>query len=1536
MFLKSQIFIAFSLFSASILSAQSSHNIFINEFLASNVSVDADIVDFDDYSDWIELYNSENSDADISGYYLTDDPGSTSRWKIPQGTIIKAKGFLRFWADGYDNKPGNTYLLSWLGPYEEKLYFTTQYYHLNFKLSQAGEYIGLYNPAGGVVDSVSYGLQLSDISMGRKPDGSANWLYFGEPTPEASNYTQGTLSTQNTEPPVIAIESGFYSGNQIVTIQSGSNEADIKYTLDGSKPVNSSLSYNASVDISKTTVLRARSFENGKLPGSMVSRTYIINEDISLPVISIITPPGALWDEKSGIYQNKLEDREIPVTFEFFEAHGKHEFSLNAGLQLTGQASLYYPQTSFTIYPRERYGTDAINYQIFSQRKLNIFKALYLRNSGVPDNRSTMFRDAMQHTLVLNKMDIDCQAYQPSVVFLNGEYWGIYNIRDKINSDYIASLHNVNPEDVDMLEYEANEVPTVMNGNADNYNLFYSYFKTADLSNEANYRIVEKWMDINEYINYQICEIFYDNVFWPDQNMRMWRERKDDGKWRWILFDTDYAFGMPNAYSTGYTNNTLKFATSSNTGSFVVPEWATLIFRKLLLNEEFKTLFIQRFESYMNSIFQPDTVVSVITALQNRIGPEMARHIERWKNGEYYYGDPIPDYKTWLSNVEVMKDFARYRPFYMRQYINDYFKLSGSSVLNTGIKDPGMGRIRINDAESTNKNISGIYFRDVPVELKAIPEVGYQFVKWEGIEQDSINPVKILLSNDSVTINAVFQKVATNFVPSLISSDTVFNKDNSPYYATNDIVVDSNTTLTIESGVRILMPEEACIIVYGKLIIEGTREEPVTIIPNEYSQNWGALCFVNATDSSVISNLKISGATKGHDFERDKAAISGYKSDFSLRNVTVENADFPIFLQYGNVFIGGCTLHTVAVGDLINVNFMGEVVIENCDLSGNDDFDSDGIDIGRTSNGIVRGNRIYNIYGFNSDGIDLGEDSKNILIENNIIYNISDKGISIGGSSTATIKRNLIANCGQGVGIKDKGSYAYIENSTFYANQDGVSCFEKNIGRGGGDADIVSCIFANSYKSAVYTDKLSNTDVSFSLSNTDVLNGIGNLHGNPLLLNNLRLAVNSPAINSGNPSSPADPDGSPPDMGVNPFDQRDQANLIINEIHYNPVEGESHEFVEIVNGGVSSINITGFKLGGNISCTFPNEMILAGEIFISAKVKSVYEGQGYKVFQWADGDLPKGPGNILLKNNQGDTIDFVNYDSRSWWPEEPNGQGPSLELFNISLENMVSGNWQSSKVNGGTPGKLNSSVAIKGLYINEFLADNKKIIANDDGEFDDWIEFYNDSDKPVNMAGLYITDNLDNPLKFHVSSDAPELTTVPAKGFILFWADGKPDLGVLHLGFKLDAEGEQIGLVQECENHVIFLDSLTYSKQKTDISYGRYSDGSNYWFAFKISTPLQSNIYCGEDLAGNIILYQNYPNPFSSKTVIAYQILVFSNIELDVYNLMGLKVKTLVKESQQPGRYEVELDAEGMTPGIYFCELKAGHSRQIKKMIKIK
>ncbi|OGU48233.1 MAG: hypothetical protein A2000_11285 [Ignavibacteria bacterium GWB2_36_8] len=1508
------------------LKAQQNPKIFINEFLASNVSINADIVDFDDYSDWIELYNDEDFDVDIGNYFITDNLNQPTKYQFPVSVIIPSKGFLLLWADGYNDIPGHTYRRDYY-PYD---YFTTKYFHLNFAISRASEEIALFSSDTLLVDSVTFGLQERDVSMGRKPDGTSNWYYFGDPTPNASNITTSVTQIEFSVIPILSVGSGFYNNTQYVNISANTSNYEVKYTLDGSRPTINSETYTQPIQISETKILRVRVYEQNKLPCRIHTYNYFINESTDLSVISLSAFPETLWDEEKGIYDNQYKSREIPVTIEFFEPDRSKGFSIDAGLRMTGQASLNYPQKSFTISTDENYGEEAIIYQIFPDRELDNFTELYLRNGGVPDNRLTMFRDGLLQNLVMNKVDIDCQAFVPSAMFINGEYWGIYNIREKIGSAYLASLNNINPDDVDLIEYNLNRIPEVVEGQREEFVDLINYFEQQDLSIPGNYEYVKSKIDIEEYINYYITEIYYDNIFWLNQNVRIWKERKDGKKWRWVLFDTDNAFAGEGPGTSSYQTNTLQLVTSPIQNN-VYPLWSTLTFRKLIENEEFKIKFIQKFSSYMNTIFHPDTILSAINRFKSGINTEISRHINRWNFGGLINGlPPIANYAEWEKNIEKMRQFALNRPSYQRQHILNNFSLSGTSTITINA-DLNFGKVIVNNFETIKETRSGIYFKDIPIELKAVPEPGYRFVKWIGVSNEYQNPVSIVLVEDSLTIEAQFESVSVSFIPSQISNNTTLVKSNSPYYAQANVVVDSNITLTIESGVEILMPEDASILIKGKLLIEGSKEETVQISPNENSQKWGALCFVNSTDSSVIMNLKIKGATKGLDFTRDKAAISSYNSNLLLDGVSVEDVEAPVFIQLGNVAIKNCSLYTKSFGDLINIKDANFALVENCNLIGNDAFDSDGIDLDQVHSGVVRGNKIFNIYGFNSDAIDLGEGAQNIFIENNIIYNVCDKGISIGGGSDAIITRNIISNCGQGVGIKDFNSYGYIENNTFYANQYGIACFEKNIGHGGGSADIVNCIIANSKRSSLFVDPLSYITISYSLSNTDNLQGLQNIKADPLFLNNLNLSFGSPAINKGDPSLPYDPDGTIADIGAYPFDQFKQTNLIINEIHYNPMDGDNYEFVEIVNAGESTININNFKFIGDISYQFEDEIIASGEYFILAKDKNLYEGRGYKVYQWQSGGLQNNQGNLLFLDDKGNTLDFVNYDNPTvggWWPKEPDGFGPSLELQNTSLENMVSHSWRSSYNDGGTPGRSNNSNQVTDLFINEFLASNNNVNSDENGEYDDWIEIFNNNSYQVNIGGLFITDNLDNPCKYQIPYYSTELTTIPAKSHILLWADDQTGQGILHLSFKLDATGEQIGITQVFDDDTLFIDSLTYSEQTTDISYGRLPDGSGNWVYFNEPTPSDSNKTTSDvldelPLPVSYSLFQNYPNPFNPVTTIKYELPKETEVKLVIYNMLGEKVAELVNEFQKAGRYKVEWNAEKFASGVYICQIKA-------------
>jgi hypothetical protein len=325
---------------------------------------------------------------------------------------------------------------------------------------------------------------------------------------------------------------------------------------------------------------------------------------------------------------------------------------------------------------------------------------------------------------------------------------------------------------------------------------------------------------------------------------------------------------------------------------------------------------------------------------------------------------------------------------------------------------------------------------------------------------------------------------------------------------------------------------------------------------------------------------------------------------------------------------------------------------------------------------------------------------------------------------------------------------------------------------------------------------------------------------------------------------------------------------------------------------------------------------------------------------------------LVLLNGAGDTIDVVDYNSGYFWPSQPDGLGPSLELHSSTLENLVSTSWRASYVHGGTPGASPGSALVTGICINEFMAENDTSVADEEGENDDWIEVYNSNAIPVDLGGMGITDNLSRPEKWLVPRTDPEQTTVPAGGFLVLWADGQPEQGVRHIGFKLDKEGEAIGLAQETDSGFVYVDSLSFGQQYPDVSFGRYPDGAPVWSAFSVASPGSSNQgpddVAGSELPGSFALHQNYPNPFNPTTVIRYDVPVAGHVKLAVYDILGREIVVMVDEVKQPGRYQERFPTvrgsgeltrnagRGFATGVYIYRLTAGTSVEAKKMLLLK
>ena len=754
-------------------SQESTTTLFINEFMASNSNTISD-PDYIQYSDWIEIFNSSDGAVNLYSYYLTDDFENKTQWRIDSRITIYPNGFAGFWADDSSNKN-----------------------HTNFKLSKNGGVIGLFSPNEMLIDSISYSAQTTDKSYGRFPDGLPQWSFFDIPTP--GRFNDSTKIKPIGPSPTFSIQSGFSTDSQILEILSELDSASIYYTMDGSIPTEKDSLYSHPLEILKTTVIRAKVFDDNFSPSETITNTYFINENSVLPIFSIVTNPGNFFSDERGIYvsgtngitgrcstspKNWNQDWERPISLEFFEADKNLAFKVDAGIKINGGCSRLYNQKSLAIFMKEEYGFKKLNYQLFPDKQIHEFNNFILRSSA-QDWWRTMFRDGMIHTVVKSKMDIDYQEYRPSIVFINGEYWGIHNIREKMNEHYLEENHGVDPNNIDLIEIS--KFINVNYGDRIAYDNLISFISTNDMSITENYNYIKTIVDIDEYINYQIAEIYSANGDWPGGNSKLWRPKTPDGKWRWMLFDLDFGFG---GNSIGqYNTNSLDAATATNGEDWPNPPWSTLLFRKLLENGNFKNQFIQRFAVHMATTFQASRVISIIDSLKANIAPEIPRHKERWAKSV--------SFGEWDDLVEIMRQFARLRASYVQRHFIDKFQLSGMENLIVENSNLLGGKIILNTVEIKESNFNVSLFKEVPVHLEADPLPGYRFVGWQGLVESSNNSISFFISEGS-KITAMFEKDSSQSVGVIINE---INYNSSSNFDTDDWVeLFNDTDSTIDAS----------------------------------------------------------------------------------------------------------------------------------------------------------------------------------------------------------------------------------------------------------------------------------------------------------------------------------------------------------------------------------------------------------------------------------------------------------------------------------------------------------------------------------------------------------------------------------------------------------------------------------------------------------------------------------------------------------------------------------------------------------------
>ncbi len=675
----------------------------INEFLASNSSVNID-PDFNSYSDWIELYNPTNATVDLSNWFLTDDFTNPSKWQIPNGLSISPLGFLGFWADGKDTIQQNL--------------------HTNFKLSSSGEQIGLFNSDTVLVDSISFGNQTTDISFGRKPDGSQDWFLFDSPTPGAANST--SIFSQ-LEAPQFSLPSSFYKDEQVLDILTNSRSVVIHYTTNGDEPTTSSPIYSASIPIQsrvgdanvfsqiktnsdpyswlpnwippagevfKANVIRARAFKTGSTPSKITTGTYFVDKNISerystLPVISLVSDYKHLFNDTTGIYVpgihhrsgsngsgNYFENWEKPAHIEFFDVDRTLGFSQDVGITVQGGTSPASPQKGLHIIARSEYGNKRIDYPIFQTdpskaKKLTKFKRFILRSWGSLIG-GALLNDAFAHR-IMSKSDLDIQGYQPVVVFINGEYWGLHSLREaNKNSWYYQHHYDIDRDNpgYDILRHTSrNGFPFAYaeEGDANNWNKMMLFINTNDMSLTENYEILKTKIDMNNFITYLGHCMFIGKWDWPNNNDASWKPRTEDAKWRWIQYDMETGFGAATVLGPQFTMlgpqlDMVKVITEGVN----IPGFGKYgphpIVAKVYKNQEFQDSLKSWFDYHLTHEFNPDT----LNILLDEMAAEIRPYIEEYKHRAPYIGTM---YNGWQNAIDEIKDFNIARPDFMRSHL---------------------------------------------------------------------------------------------------------------------------------------------------------------------------------------------------------------------------------------------------------------------------------------------------------------------------------------------------------------------------------------------------------------------------------------------------------------------------------------------------------------------------------------------------------------------------------------------------------------------------------------------------------------------------------------------------------------------------------------------------------------------------------------------------------------------------------------------------------------------------------------------------
>jgi len=460
----------------------------------------------------------------------------------------------------------------------------------------------------------------------------------------------------------------------------------VRYTLDGSKPDASSPAYTGPVTISENSVLRAAAFREGYVASEVRTATYFINEPFDLPLISISVDPYEMFDEQDGLYMrgpdqtypyngaNFMSDRELEANIELLETDGTVGLSQGFGIRMFGAFSRYEDKKNFACMSRGVWGDENFDYAIFPDEDIDSYDSFILR-AGASEWHMSMIRDVVISNLAREYTGLDTYAARPAVVYINGEYWGVYFIQEKINASYFEEHYGVSKESVNLLVGNGTSSSEVKSGSNESYKELLEFCRNNDLSNPQNYEQVKTMMDVENYAMYVATEMYTTNT--DTGNIKFWMSEEYDGRWRWILFDTDWALLKQNA-EKNYVEEYI-----DPRGHGVNNGFDTDIIIALLKNAEFKDLFLRTCAYIANTVYSESSLVAMVDTVAGQIDSCMERDRTRWSPCDREGGTMVNlSYNGWLANVESVRTFARTRRTFFIEDIQEDLNVSSADIQN--------------------------------------------------------------------------------------------------------------------------------------------------------------------------------------------------------------------------------------------------------------------------------------------------------------------------------------------------------------------------------------------------------------------------------------------------------------------------------------------------------------------------------------------------------------------------------------------------------------------------------------------------------------------------------------------------------------------------------------------------------------------------------------------------------------------------------------------------------------------------------------